>query len=159
MSNANLWGVDLRDANLSGANLRYANLRYANLSGANLSNANLCGVKTDSTTSFFALQCPEEGSFTAYKKACEHLVKLIIPEDALRSSATSRKCRASKAYVVEIINIKTGEKVGAVASEYDEEFIYRAGESVKVSDFDKNRWNECAPGIHFFITKEEAEKY
>lgn len=23
-------------------------------------------------------------------------------------------------------------------------------------DFDINRWNECAPGIHFFISRQEA---
>ena len=25
--------------------------------------------------------------------------------------------------------------------------------------FDTNRWNECAPGIHFFITRQEAVNY
>jgi hypothetical protein len=25
--------------------------------------------------------------------------------------------------------------------------------------FDENRWNECSHGIHFFITRKEAEDY
>lgn len=41
----------------------------------------------------------------------------------------------------------------------DRSFIYRVGETVSVDDFDNNRWNECAPGIHFFVTRDEAVKY
>ncbi|EIL7178883.1 pentapeptide repeat-containing protein [Salmonella enterica] len=41
---ANLRGADLCDANLRGANLRGANLRGANLYGANLRGADLCGA-------------------------------------------------------------------------------------------------------------------
>ena len=46
-----------------------------------------------------------------------------------------------------------------VRSNYSKEFIYRVGETVEVPDFDDNRWNECAAGIHFFITRDEAVKY
>ncbi|EKE9801559.1 pentapeptide repeat-containing protein [Salmonella enterica] len=42
LSGANLFGADLRDANLCDANLFGANLCDANLSGANLRDANLC---------------------------------------------------------------------------------------------------------------------
>lgn len=35
----------------------------------------------------------------------------------------------------------------------------KSRETVSVADFDENRWNECAPGIHFFITREEAVRY
>jgi len=30
---------------------------------------------------------------------------------------------------------------------------------LEIKDFDINRWNECASGIHFFITKQEAVDY
>ena len=33
---------------------------------------------------------------------------------------------------------------------------YKVGEIAKVDDFDDDRRNECAPGIHFFITRQEA---
>ena len=151
--------ADLSGANLSGADLSGAYLRSANLSGADLIGANLSGAKTNHYTSFYHLQCPEEGSFIAYKKANNYIIKLLIPEDALRSSATSRKCRASKAKVLDITHIETGVTVNTVISNYDNTFIYKVGEEVKVDDFDTNRWNECSSGIHFFITKEEAVNY
>ena len=111
-------------------------------------------------TAFFALQCPESGAFTAYKKAHDKIVKLEVCEDALRSSATSRKCRCSKAKVIAIENMDgTPSSLTEVASDHDYRFVYRIGETVEVKNFDTNRWNECAPGIHFFITRDEAVKY
>ena len=163
---ANLYGADLRGANLYGANLRVANLLGADLREANLCGANLYGAKNiDSTywgiaTAFYPIQCPESGSFIGWKKAQGRIVKLEICEDALRSSATSRKCRCSKAKVLAIENMDgTPFASTEISSDYDSSFIYKVGETVSVSDFDTNRWNECAAGIHFFITRKEAEKY
>ena len=162
---ANLRGADLREADLSWANLRGANLRGADLRGADLSRADLSGAEnTDSViwnlyTSFYPLQCPENGSYTAYKKANGLIVELEIPADALRSSATSRKCRASKARVISITDVSGNPAGDSVASDYDSNFVYRVGEMVEVPDFDTDRWNECAPGIHHFITRAEAVKY
>jgi len=170
LSGADLSGANLRSANLSGANLRSADLRSANLSGADLSGANLrsanlsgadlLNVRYDECTGFFALVCPEEGSFIGYKKANGHIVKLRITEDALRSSATSRKCRCSKAEVLSITTLD-GEDDGltSIPSNYDSNFIYRVGTTVEVEDFETDRWDECAAGIHFFITRQEAVQY
>ena len=165
LRSANLSGANLRSANLSGANLRSADLSGADLSGANLSGANLSGanllnVRYNEVTGFFALVCPEEGSFIGYKKANGHIVKLRITEDALRSSATSRKCRCSKAEVLSITTLD-GEDDGvtSVPSNYDSDFIYRVGTTVEVEDFETDRWDECAAGIHFFITRQEAVQY
>jgi len=174
LSNADLSNADLRYANLRGTNLRYANLRgtnlsnvdlsnadlnsadlrYANLSYANLRGTNLNDVLSNSNTFMYHLQCPEEGSYIAWKK-CENnvLVRLLIPEDALRSSATSRKCRASKATVLEIIGAEYA------VSKHDSAFTYKVGETLEVEDFDINRWEECSTGIHHFITRSEAESY
>ena len=69
------------------------------------------------------------------------------------------KCRCDKAKVLDIENIKTGLKVMEVRSNYDSKFIYRVGEIVSVDNFDDDRWNECAPGIHFFMNKESAINY
>ena len=177
---ANLSGANLRDADLSGANLRGANLRGANLRDADLSGANLYGANLrdanlykaklsdatnvdkviwDSNTKFYPLQCPEEGAFVGWKKAHNQIVKLEICADALRSSATSRKCRCSSAKVLAIESIDGSEHRNLVRSNYDPYFVYKVGEIVKVENFDTNRWNECAPGIHFFITREEAVNY
>ena len=178
---ANLYGADLRGADLCNVNLRGANLCNANLCNANLRNAdlcnadlcgaNLCGANlrnaknTDKTawdayTAFYPLQCPETGSFIGYKKAADKIVMLEICADAKRSSATSRKCRCSKAKVLSITNLDGSESgLSEIESDYDEDFIYCVGETVEVPDFDENRWNECTAGIHFFITREEAVKY
>lgn len=154
------YGANLRSANLSGANLSGANLSCANLRSADLRSADLLNVRYDECTGFFALVCPEEGSFIGYKKANGHIVKLRITEDALRSSATSRKCRCSKAEVLSITTLD-GEDDGvtSIPSNYDSNFIYRVGTTVEVEDFETDRWDECAAGIHFFITRQEAVQY
>ena len=163
---ANLRGADLRGADLRGADLRDADLYYANLRGADLRSADLRGAKNtnkitwNAQTAFYPLQCPETGAFIGYKKAAGKIVMLEICADAKRSSATSRKCRCSKAKVLSITNLDGSESgLTEVASYYDKRFIYRVGETVEVPDFDDNRWNECAAGIHFFITREEAVMY
>ena len=161
---ANLRDADLSCANLSDANLRDANLIYASLSDANLrdailSNADLSNIVFNEGTAFYALQCPEEGSFIGYKKAHGYIVKLEILADAKRSSATSRKCRCSAAKVLSITAVDESEEVKEIASDRDSNFIYRVGEIVRVNNFDENRWNECSTGIHFFITRREAEQY
>ena len=158
-SRANLSNADLRDANL-----RCANLSNADLRGANLSNADLCGASIDQMmwniyTVFYPLQCPESGSYIGYKKASGLVVELEIPADARRSSATSRKCRASKAKVLSITDINGNPAGGQVKSNYDPDFVYTIGETVEVSDFDDDRWNECSTGIHHFITRAEAVIY
>ena len=144
-------------AYLRGANLQRAYLRGADLRGAYLRGANLRGAKNVN----YPIACPEEGSFIAFKKCDGDLiVKLLIPEDARRSSATSRKCRCDKAVVLDITNLD-GSKADftEASSKYASHFIYRVGETVSVDNFDENRWNECAPGIHFFITRREAAEY
>ena len=162
---ANLSGANLFEANLSWADLSEANLFGANLSGANLSGANLSGAKNVNDviwslyTAFYPLQCPEFGAYTAYKKAQGLIVELEIPADAKRSSATSRKCRASKARVISITDIDGNPAGEQVASDHDADFLYIVGETVEVANFEENRWIECAPGIHHYITRAEAVKH
>lgn len=162
---SDLDGAELRGADLCCANLMYANMYNANLNRANLSQADLRGAKNTSTvihdsyTVFYSMQCPEEGSYIAYKQADGKIVKLLIPEDAKRSSATSRQCRASKAYVIDITDISGDMHCSFAKSDHDHNFIYRVGETVEVKDFDENRWNEWSTGIHHFITRAEAVTY
>ena len=171
LSCANLRGADLRNADLRGADLSYADLSCANLRGADLRNANLRGADLSyadlsyadlrnadlrGTVVFFQTP-PSHGSFTGWKKAQNNLiVKLLIPENAKRSSAAGRKCRCDKAEVLEIQDIY-GNIVNTTArSMYSPSFIYEVGKTVSVNNFDTNRFNECAPGIHFYVTREEA---
>lgn len=164
LRDADLYGADLRGADLRGADLRDANLRGANLRGADLYGANLRDVNLRGANLYGAkgayMACPTDGSFIGWKKASEYIVKLQIPEDARRGSAGGEKCRCDKAFVVDIQNID-GTKAGinSVCSDRDENFVYAVGATVEVSDFDDNRWNECAPGIHFFIDRRAAVEY
>jgi hypothetical protein len=149
LRNANLSDADLSYANLSDANLNYANLRNADLNYANLSDANLSYAQY-----MLPFACPSDGTFTAWKKCANNvLVKLMIPEDAKRLSATGRKCRASKAVVLDIVGASTAY------STHNSCFEYRIGETVYPDCFDEDRFHECSGGIHFFITREEAEQY
>ena len=177
LSGANLTGADLSGVNLSGADLSWADLSWADLSwadlsGANLSGANLSGADLsralnidtllwDSNTAFYPLQCPQTGTYTAYKKANNLIVELEIPYDALRSSATSRKCRASKAKVISITDLEGRPAGDRVLSDYaySPKIEYIVGQTIEIPDFDTNRWRECAPGIHHYITREEAVKH
>ena len=156
---ADLCGADLRDANLRNADLRGSNLCGANLYGADLRCADLCGANLRDAKGCY-LSCPTEGSFIGWKKVSGHIVKLRIPEDARRSSATGHKCRCDKAYVMEIQNMDgTKATEDTVRSDHDKNFVYTVGATVEVPDFDDNRWNECAPGIHFFIDRRAAVEY
>ena len=109
---------------------------------------------------YIPMTCPETGSFVAWKKANGLIVKLKIPEDARRSSATGRKCRCDKAFVVAIENIDgTPSMLKEVTSNYDENFVYRVGEMVNEITFSDDRFRVCARGIHFFMTRQEAVEY
>ena len=144
-------------ADLYNADLRGANLRGADLRGANLYDADLSCVKN---TPYIPMVCPEEDEFYGWKKAKDKIIKVKIPSDALRSSATTRKCRANKAEVIEIYELDgTISETKQVSSDYDKNFIYEVGKTVEVQDFDTNRWVECTNGIHFFMNREEAIKY
>ena len=163
---ADLKGVNLKGVNLSGADLKYVNLYGANLYDADLYGADLYGANLwDADLScvkniFFPMACPEKGSFIAFKKAGCYIIELFIPSNAKRCSATSRKCRCSKAKVISITTL-SGDKtnITEVHSNYDPNFIYKLGEYVEVKNFDDNRWNECSTGIYFFITRQEAVNY
>ena len=138
---------------IDGANLYGADLRGADLSGANLSNVKLYDTVLN-------LQCPEKGAFVGFKKLSkDRIAELEITLDAKRSSATTRKCRCSKAKVISITNQDNTEIFYEGTSKRDKNFIYIVGETIEVKDFDDDRWNECSAGIHFFITRKEAVEY
>jgi hypothetical protein len=155
LSRANLSRANLSGANLSGADLSRANLSGANLSGADLSGADLAEVKQKELIIARTQICPQEGAFIGWKKLKGNFIaKLVILHDAKRLNAIgSRKCRASKVYVHEIF--------GALEA-YDKhtgKCLYKQGEEVTPDSFDENIQVECSNGIHFFMTREEAQDY
>ena len=159
LRDANLRDADLRGAELIGANLRGANLREADLREADLRDANLLEADLRGAKGAY-MACPTDGSFIGWKKASGYIVKLQIPEDARRSSAGCEECRCDKAFVIEIQNIDgSNADIETICSDHDENFVYAVGTTVDVPDFDDDRWNECAPGIHFFIDRRAAVEY
>ena len=168
-----------------------ANLHYIDANCSRFDHCNFKKAGIDDSTDFtnvdmscpknmpyIPMVCPEEGEFIAWKKCyctvkstMTHsvynlktcIVKLKIPANAIRSSSFGRKCRASEAIVLAIQDIH-GKDLGAgieAFSEYDQNFKYRVGETVKprLAPFDRDRWRECSAGIHFFINRQEAVRY
>lgn len=127
----------------------------ANLYGADLSRANLYGAKDAEYVIARTQICPTEGAFVGWKKLRGDVIaKLVIPHDAKRmNSLGSRKCRASKVFVHEMFGAKEA---------YDQhtgKLLYKEGEEVVPDSFDEDVRVECSNGIHFFLSRIEAERY
>ena len=151
LRDANLRDANLRGAYLGGANLRDANLRGAYLGGANLGGANLEDADLEGAKLSDFQIVPQEGSFIAYKKVNTGVIKLLIPEDAQRTSTlVGRKCRASYVKVLE---------GSGVSLTYLTKLEYKEGEFVYPDKYDDDIRVECTHGIHFFMTKKEAENW
>ena len=157
LSDANLCDADLCGAGLRGTDLCDANLRYANLRGADLRGANLRGVE---------LWCGTEGNLMEYRrgkilsenvigyKKCRDnvIVTLEIPRGAIVFSINGTKCRTNKAKVLEI--------GGANRAYSQQKYVsYYVGDEITIYNFNCEYNVECAEGIHFFMTRKEAEEY
>ena len=159
LSCANLYGANLSCANLSGANLSGANLSGADLygadlSGANLSCANLYGAKNSELVIAQTRILQDEGDVIGWKK-CRGgvIVKLLIKSETKRCHAFGRKCRAERATVLEVFG---DEKA---ISNHDGKTEYIKGQDVVCDSWGEDWTVECSGGIHFFITRLEAENY
>ena len=146
-------GLAVKAAVKAGANLAEANLAGANLADANLAEAYLADVK-NADFAIAQTRILPDGDLIGWKKCMQGvIVKLRIPEAAKRSHAFGRKCRAEYADVVEVIGADVG------ISKHDSSTEYRVGQRVIPDRFDENWAEECSSGIHFFITRLEAENY
>ena len=144
-----LWGANLGEADLRGANLCGADLREANLRRADLREANLC----EANLSPFSI-VPLEGSFIAWKKTSTGVIKIKVPAKARRiSSLVGRKCRAS------FVHVLSGPGCGGDSPTSMNKLKYDIGSIQYADSFNDDIRIECAAGIHFFMTKEEAEAW
>jgi hypothetical protein len=151
LTRAVLTRADLTGAVLTRADLTGAVLTRADLTGAVLTRADLTGAEHSALVIARTRILPE-GALIGWKKCRDGvLVKLLIPADAKRSHAFGRKCRAEYADVLEVIGAEVGKSLFAA------EFEYRAGQRVQPDEWNPDWTNECSGGIHFFITREEAE--
>ena len=146
LSRANLFRATLSGANLSGANLSWANLSGSDLSRANLSEANLLPA--------FQI-C--EGDLIVYKKVQGKIVTLVISKKTRRTaSIVGRKCRSESALILEIEGhqpVKTNGRGDGI------ETIYEEGKEIKADSYDDDWRIECSHGIHWFLTRKEAEDW
>jgi hypothetical protein len=151
---ADLSRADLRWANLSWADLRQADLHKANLHQTNFREADLHGAKNIPDSVLAQTIITPDGAIIGWKKCRgEIIVKLSIPADARRSNATGRKCRAEFADVLEVIG------ADEAVSKYDKTLVYKRGDRMEADTWEEDRFMECAGGIHFFLTRQEAEEY
>lgn len=149
LSNVDLTNTRLSHANLSGATLFDCNLGKTNLENVNLHNTRL--DKKEQIRKGLILK----DKMIGYKKCIDDIiVTLEIPKGAIVFSINNDKCRTNKAKVIEISNGETIAK-----SKFVENFIYELGKEIEIEDFDLMYNVECSTGIHFFRTREEAEKY
>jgi len=153
LSGANLSGADLRGADLRKAYLSGANLSVADLSGANLSGANLRGA-TGADLAIARTRILPEGTLIGWKKCRGNvIVKLQIPAEAKRSHAFGRKCRAEFADVLEVIGATVG------VSLHDGVTEYRPGRRVTCDKWNEDWTVECGGGVHFYLSRIEAEAH
>lgn len=102
------------------------------------------------------------------KSGCSKLIKLELPvgskvvrNHSVRFTKDGIKCkkhRASKAKVLEITCIYSGDSYKIAASSHQPRFKYRKGKMVEVKSFDRKNV-QCSRGIHYFDTKKEALAY
>ena len=193
LSHINLTRAKLNDADLAFSDLSFANLSDADLTCADLTCANMFACAIANANFQYALfrnaivenvifghaayepdipmTCPESGGFIGWKKcmatgidAHQVIVKLYIPPRAKRSSAGSRKCRCSEAYVIDIQEVDSTVPCSVECAtsliHMSTMVMYKKGQLVKCEKpFEDNRWIECASGIHFFMSRREAVIY
>ena len=163
LTGADLTGVDLTgahliDSDLTSAYLYGANLTRANLTSANLYGAILMGADLTETILDDKEQCRKGIVLTepmiGYKKSGEgKIITLEIPIGAKVFSINNDKRRTNKCKVIDM----QGET--ELCSIYYADFKYHVGDEIEIKDFGENYNIECGVGIHFFLTRDEAENY
>lgn len=105
-------------------------------------------------------------------KVTECVVELYIPHDSIIVTKEKEgKSRTNRVYVKKIKGVKnttkqtnlskknyTGSKFNKCHSYYNSSFVYEVGKYVS-TELDKNEFQICDEGIHFFFSKRAAELY
>lgn len=181
-------GSLFRDCNFVGCDMSESNMRKTTIhggcfSGTNMSNANFRDSAMSEVRMMYPSnkldgillpnyqRCPEKGSFVAYKKVRSPLVpdlgavlELLVPETAKRQCVWGlNKFRVSEATPVAayVGTARTllGPEHTKFHSVHDRNFVYTVGEKAVPSGFDRSFLTCSVPGIHCFLTYEEALNY
>jgi len=70
----------------------------------------------------------------------------------------NRKCRAEYIKTLAIFNLD-GKKEVKGFGKYRDSVVYEVGKITKADSFDDDFFNDCTNGIHFFLTRYEAEQW
>ena len=174
-SYSDLESSNFNECKFIGVAFRCSSLIYSNFTDVVTTDVEFTSCRLTATTAtntgiILPQNVPSHGSFIGWKKAYAYdlsddtlkdiIVKLYIPEDAIRY-APNHKCRANK---VEVLGFETlhGEKLPddlKVFSMFDPEFMYKIGTVTPKRDFYANPQEECSPGIHFFLNRNDAVAY
>ena len=166
----------LQGSDLSQAKFVDAKIYHCVFTGSRVSDINMIGAQMECPDGLDACEgfnaecisfaCPAEGSFVAWKACRDNTIcKILIPEDAKRSSAFGRKCRASKFKVLEIYHVDLDTNVIGVTdrefatSMFNPDWIYERGKTYEEPNFVNDRFKECTVGLHFFMNKQDAIDY
>ena len=158
-SAADLRGTNFAGADLHGSGFCGADMRGVNLEGAELGQARFLGTNIEAAAFRNVLGrpadvLPEAGAVEGWKKCADGvLVRLVVPQDARRSYAFSRSCRAEFVTVLVVIGADLGVSLG------DPDTTYTEGGTVYPQRFGPRWWEEDAAGIHFFTSRAEAEAF
>lgn len=177
LEKARLFRATVIDANLSRVNLRNANLtntnfRFSNLFGADLSEATMVGALFENAcleevnlegAVLPHFQIPE-GDLVGWKKLDSGLCKLRIPYRARRTAClVSRKCRAEFAVVdwLEDGQVDRSWSPQELLRPKKDEgpLLYELGKEVWPDEYNDDIRFSCTHGIHFFLTRREAEEW
>jgi hypothetical protein len=93
-----------------------------------------------------------------YKKLRDEKIAVLeLTKGQIFQSENHDKCRTEYAKVLRIESIDGKEQFQEGCPQHDESFKYIVGEVVK-STYDE-KIKECSDGIHFFLTREKAERF
>lgn len=146
LTRANFYAADLSSATLDCTNIDQVDFTSCNLYHAKIFNAigNLLEYRKGKILT---------ESIIGYKKCRNNvIVTLEIPKDAIVFSINGSKCRTNKAKVIAIDGTDRAFSSFSWMS-------YHVGDEFNIKNFNCEYNAECANGIHFFMTRKEAENY
>ena len=162
--NALFLSANLTEASFEGADLDEASFAQANLTEASLEDAqNIITAEFDNTVGIYPV-CPDTGGFTGWtigedEEGNEYLVGILLPWSTLRSSGTTRRCRANAMYVNDIIPIRESleddERPDSVKLK-NRDFKLSLGETSIDENFEIDRFKVSSTDLYFWISEEEA---
>lgn len=163
---ANMIGAQLDKAKISNVDFTDANLSRATFFDASFMEKVYFDHANLGCSNFYDIFDNAKGNLLEYRKGkiltediigykkCKGdvIVTLCIPRGAIVFSINGNKCRTNKAKVIAIDGADR-------AISTHKHMSYYVGDEFTIYDFDCQYNEECGKGIHFFMTKEEAESY